>query len=1104
MKHINIIRRAMTLVAVMFLALASAVAQTGYTTYIDVNGNEQKCYNYETVNQSTETLNTGWYLVEGDITISSGITVSGAVNLILADDANFTVNGAAGKAGITVNEGNSLTIYGQANGTGTLTATGTATGELSMGGGAGIGGDDMQDAGTIIINGGMITATGNNGGAGIGGGANGTATTIKINRGTVHANGSLAAAGIGAGDKTEAVAKIGTTRYKTLTNAFADSEDNDEIVMLKDYGNEDADEDGNPDGVEEVITVTKNVALNIGEYNLYFAVVIKTDEETGDEYEVSGFYVERDGETPNVFTIKGDGGSITSTYGCLVTLVSSYSGVVVENGCTLNVMENGSLITTNDEDGLYGRTVKINGGTFNITNGNNIIHVGTSSDEAEYTVKDTLTIKDGIFNIGKEVEGEVEGSVDNIFLLSKNSVATISNCTIDSKISNDGISLIDDAVATLNNVTMSGIEKLFLAADDAEITVNSGTYSLTEAFYPFGEEGTITLKGGKYNFDPTDPEVIGELVRIDPYYKSVYREEEELWEIVPKDFYQDSNGKYHIRNLAGLQEFAKSVNEDENYYSGKTIVLDNDIVMTSVENWTPIAGFGGTFDGQDKTISGLVVNGAGDLGFFGATGGATIKNLKISGASITGTGSNVAVLVGAAGTSTIDNVIVEDANVTQSAGQYAGGIAGNNSSTITNSKVLNSNIKGYDQVGAVAGYHWCGSITGCTATGNTVEATSERAGGLVGKIQFATGNMGTSSMSINNNTISGTAKAPDFAGGITAQIMGNCDRYEIKNNNIDVTCTITDGEGGTNPIGCLRNGQEAAFTQVLAAKITFNTWDEEDWPGKEKGFVYSNVASGVNPQKIWNVDPYVAKIGETKYLTLAEAIAAATAGQTVKIIKADTYTLPNIGNNITIKGDVTGVKFNCVGTSSISSIPNGVTFENVEFDFGQNNYHGFQHAGTINMNGCTLNGKFFSYGVMNFTGCTFNQDAEDYHMWCYGTDVTYTNCEFNGKGKFLNVFCESNSTTYNITATNCTFNSTKSNKAAINVKETSDANMLKYNVVISNCTTNKNFPAGTAFNPDETLWVIDPVVQVDDRNKTAPESGITIKLNGTYKYPVAK
>lgn len=86
----------------------------------------------------------------------------------------------------------SLTIEGM----GKLTAVG---GGGSPFGGAGIGGGKNQNAGTIIINGGDITAEGGYHSAGIGAGEGATGDSVKItiNGGTVHAIGGNRAAGIG-------------------------------------------------------------------------------------------------------------------------------------------------------------------------------------------------------------------------------------------------------------------------------------------------------------------------------------------------------------------------------------------------------------------------------------------------------------------------------------------------------------------------------------------------------------------------------------------------------------------------------------------------------------------------------------------------------------------------------------------------------------------------------------------------------------------------------------------------------------------------------------------------------------------------------------------
>ena len=146
----------------------------------------------------------GWYVVNGNVTISEPITVSGEVNLILVDGCTLTA-----EKGIVVTTGNSLTIYAQSGGTGTLNATGTT--DSSNNASAGIGGSTtIFDSGSITIHGGVINATGGASrwysGAGIGGstpssGNGGNSGTIKIYGGTITAEsrGFSVGAGIGGG-----------------------------------------------------------------------------------------------------------------------------------------------------------------------------------------------------------------------------------------------------------------------------------------------------------------------------------------------------------------------------------------------------------------------------------------------------------------------------------------------------------------------------------------------------------------------------------------------------------------------------------------------------------------------------------------------------------------------------------------------------------------------------------------------------------------------------------------------------------------------------------------------------------------------------------------
>lgn len=129
------------------------------------------------------------YSFDRNLTVNERITVSGNVTLILPDGYTLTAT-----KGITVNEGNSLTVNAIGEGTGTLISSGNIADYN-----AGIGGEYLKSAGTITINGGNVTATGGYGGAGIGGGSSGGGGSIIINGGTVMATGFYSGAGIGGG-----------------------------------------------------------------------------------------------------------------------------------------------------------------------------------------------------------------------------------------------------------------------------------------------------------------------------------------------------------------------------------------------------------------------------------------------------------------------------------------------------------------------------------------------------------------------------------------------------------------------------------------------------------------------------------------------------------------------------------------------------------------------------------------------------------------------------------------------------------------------------------------------------------------------------------------
>ena len=151
--------------------------------YVDENGATQAKAQDEltilTTRDSLPATLTGWYFVADNIYFNDGVTVSGEAHLILADGTKMNADC------IRVNSGNTLNIYGQTDGTGKLIATpgGSITYDAC------IGASEGSDCGTIVINGGDISAqaTTVNGGAGIG--ASSSCGVITINGGKVTAKG---------------------------------------------------------------------------------------------------------------------------------------------------------------------------------------------------------------------------------------------------------------------------------------------------------------------------------------------------------------------------------------------------------------------------------------------------------------------------------------------------------------------------------------------------------------------------------------------------------------------------------------------------------------------------------------------------------------------------------------------------------------------------------------------------------------------------------------------------------------------------------------------------------------------------------------------------
>ena len=177
-------------------------ATNGTTLFGTLNGSEQP-YKVSIADGATVTLD-GVDIegVNNDNYEWAGLNCAGNATIILNDGSENTVKGFHFfYPGIFVPQNKTLTITSGTTDPGTLTASPFDGGVTDDSHAAGIGGTAINDCGSIVIQGGIISATGGKCSAGIGGSENRGWGNITISGGEVTAKGGDWAAGIGSGFK---------------------------------------------------------------------------------------------------------------------------------------------------------------------------------------------------------------------------------------------------------------------------------------------------------------------------------------------------------------------------------------------------------------------------------------------------------------------------------------------------------------------------------------------------------------------------------------------------------------------------------------------------------------------------------------------------------------------------------------------------------------------------------------------------------------------------------------------------------------------------------------------------------------------------------------
>ena len=447
-------------------------------TYLNENGTEQTLTeNYTTIdsNNIPTAWTTGWYVVDGDVTINQRVTVRGTVNLILTDGSSLIVNG-----GIRIDEGQNFIVYGQEKGTGILEAISTSDGN------AGIGGNQNTNGGTVTINGGVIKANGGNTAAGIGSGGKGGwghpefvfMGAITINGGIVEATGGDSGPGIGAncypvvningGDVTANGGKdapgIGLSNWSSGGIITIQG------GIVKAFGGEPSDPTKEIAGIgHDNGAVFENVSLNTG-INGHAIIITSTINADGDREGWSGVIIE------------GNAGRV---YGNSVTLDDDLN---LTEGVVLTVPADSCLTIP---DGI----TFTNNGTIN-NYGTICVELGGEYIGTETTPNSVLFKRTPVSYLNYIGNSFVSDEIDVYTEITSENAPTAWTT---------GWYVVDDDVTIGSRVTVTGDVKLILK-DDSNLTVNGGIDVSEGKSFTVYAQSTDESKMGKLTADASNVE----------------------------------------------------------------------------------------------------------------------------------------------------------------------------------------------------------------------------------------------------------------------------------------------------------------------------------------------------------------------------------------------------------------------------------------------------------------------------------------------------------------------------------------------------------------------------------------------------------------------
>lgn len=650
-------------------------------------------YTYDDVYKSLDITGNGTYTISGSSTediICVNIPSYSGVNIILN---NVNLDASSNTNNFSAFE---INAFDNAS----MTVNLTLIGDNVLKSGSGLPGLLVPERCTLNITDdstGTLTANGGSGGAGIGGNADYDCGTINILGGNVNAVGGGDAAAIGCGSDDNSgilngLPGIGLLRTPTVVTLEDITDAGVEVsnLTIKDIGNSTYDYGSTTrtlEGRKLYLWLPSDVTVTDA----------TVTDATGNDTHYCGSVTSGDtGElTPAVVSVATD--STTSYYGGIsAALIAAKNS----DGSTMTLLKDVSYDSNVNLSSTM--TLELNG------------HQLTFDSETSLSIQSTgnLTVQDSVGN-GVITSGAVT--------LIANGGLTVNSGTIQTTATgSDALACFEGCNVVIHGGTFigTGYDVLFsggnlmidggsfthggLSVTEGDVTLKGGTFAKIEASSPLTANSLLANGHHYYAGDNTAGAVVdGDTTNI----SETVTVGECDWDSAIA--YNDGTKTYTVGSADGLDWVSGVASGtitadtfqtdpqmpdkdfDRGYFYGATVKLDTNIDLSG-ENWTPMKGFGGTFDGAGHSITGMTVDGAYDQSGFFASLAGKVQNLYIGGSVNVSSDSDLYAGGIAGSVSEYGSIyncvsgVTVTATATGSQAVYTGGLAGLNNGRITN------------------------------------------------------------------------------------------------------------------------------------------------------------------------------------------------------------------------------------------------------------------------------------------------------------------------------------------------------------------------------------------------------------------------------------